>query len=68
MSCSNLFVSNLESLFQFFYMVKGDMCLKTIEKGQKRDVIIREGEGFLLPGRIPHSPQRYANTVGLGIC
>lgn len=42
------------------------MCLKTIEKGEKRDVIIREGECFLLPGRIPHSPQRNAKTIGLG--
>lgn len=49
-------------------MVKGDMCLKTIEKGVRRDVIIREGECFLLPGRIPHSPQRNANTIGLGMC
>lgn len=44
------------------------MCLKTIEKGVKRDVIIREGECFLLPGRIPHSPQRNENTIGLGMC
>lgn len=43
------------------------MCLKTIEKGERRDVIIREGECFLLPGRIPHSPQRYKNTIGLGM-
>lgn len=42
------------------------MCLKTIEKGKKRDVVIREGECFLLPGKIPHSPQRKANTIGLG--
>lgn len=54
--------------FQLFYMVKGDMCLKTIEKGERRDVIIREGEMFLLPGRIPHSPQRNVNTIGLGKC
>jgi len=52
---------------EFFYMVKGDMCLKTIEKGEKRDVVIREGECFLLPGKIPHSPQRKANTIGLVI-
>lgn len=44
------------------------MCLKTIEKGERRDVIIREGELFLLPGKIPHSPQRNANTIGLGMC
>jgi len=25
-------------------MVKGDMCLKIIEKGRPKDVIIKEGE------------------------
>lgn len=43
------------------------MCLKTIEKGERRDVFIREGESFLLPGGIFHSPQREANTIGLGM-
>ncbi|NWU98819.1 3HAO dioxygenase, partial [Upupa epops] len=52
---------------QLFYQVKGDMCLKIIENGEKKDIIIREGEMFLLPARIPHSPQRYTNTVGLVI-
>ncbi|MCY5962585.1 hypothetical protein OV760_29980, partial [Salmonella enterica subsp. enterica serovar 1,4,[5],12:i:-] len=42
-----------------------DMCLKIIEKGKHKDVHIREGEMFLLPARISHSPQRQANTVGL---
>jgi len=29
------------------------------------DVPIREGQVFLLPALMPHSPQRKANTVGL---
>ena len=43
----------------------GDMVLKIVERGIHKDVVIKEGELFLLPARIPHSPQRYENTVGL---
>lgn len=50
---------------EFFYQIEGDMVLKVIEKGVARDINIREGEIFLLPPRIPHSPQRLENTVGL---
>jgi len=46
-------------------MVHGDMCLKIMEKGVPKDVVIKEGEMFLLPAHIPHSPQRFENTVGL---
>ena len=53
---------------EFFYQVEGDMVLKIInEKGEKVDVEIKEGEIYLLPARVPHSPQRKANTVGLVI-
>ncbi|KAL1417216.1 hypothetical protein MTO96_027096 [Rhipicephalus appendiculatus] len=58
---------HLEEGEEFFYMLRGDMLLKVVEHGKKKDVVIREGEVFLLPGRIPHSPQRRANTVGLVI-
>jgi 3-hydroxyanthranilate 3,4-dioxygenase len=52
---------------EFFYQVEGDITLKIIEDGQPVDVPIREGEIFLLPPKVPHSPQRKANTVGLVI-
>ncbi|GFR00457.1 3-hydroxyanthranilate 3,4-dioxygenase, partial [Trichonephila clavata] len=51
----------------FFYMMKGDMRLVVAERGQFRDIRIREGEVFLLPARIPHSPQRISDTLGLVI-
>ncbi|XP_017293451.1 3-hydroxyanthranilate 3,4-dioxygenase isoform X1 [Kryptolebias marmoratus] len=56
---------HIEEGEELFFQLKGDMCLKVIENGQHKDVHIKEGEMFLLPARIPHSPQRQANTVGL---
>lgn len=52
---------------EFFYQLEGDMLLRTIQDGARVDVPIREGEILLLPAHVPHSPQRYANTVGLVI-
>ena len=53
---------------ELFYQLKGDISVKIInEEGQPEVIHIREGEMFLLPSRIPHSPQRPANTVGIVI-
>jgi len=53
---------------ELFYQIEGDITLKIInEKGEPEDIPIREGEMFLLPPHIPHSPQRPANTIGLVI-
>ncbi|BFZ12294.1 hypothetical protein BsWGS_15333 [Bradybaena similaris] len=56
---------HIEEGEELFYMLSGDMCLKVIEHGKHKDVHIKQGEIFLLPARVPHSPQRSANTVGL---
>lgn len=53
---------------ELFYQIEGDITLKIIhEDGTPEDIPIKEGEMFLLPPRIPHSPQRPANTIGLVI-
>ncbi|XP_065192913.1 3-hydroxyanthranilate 3,4-dioxygenase-like [Sycon ciliatum] len=53
---------------ELFYMVKGSMVLKIMEHGtDPKDIVINEGELFCLPSRIPHSPQRNADTIGLVI-
>ncbi len=52
---------------EFFYQLEGDITLKIIEDGKPKDIEIKEGEIFLLPARVPHSPRRPANTVGLVI-
>jgi 3-hydroxyanthranilate 3,4-dioxygenase len=53
---------------EFFYQLEGDMLLKVYDDGDGRiyDVPIRQGEVFLLPAHVPHSPQRpQENSVGL---
>jgi 3-hydroxyanthranilate 3,4-dioxygenase len=52
---------------EFFYQLQGDILLKTVDGGHALDVPIREGEILLLPPRVPHSPQRGSDTVGLVI-
>lgn len=52
---------------EFFYQIEGDITLPIIIDGKKKVIEIKEGEIFLLPPRVPHSPQRGANTVGLVI-
>jgi 3-hydroxyanthranilate 3,4-dioxygenase len=50
---------------EFFYQLEGDMLLRTIQDGRRVDLPIRQGEILLLPGHVPHSPQRHTDTVGL---
>jgi 3-hydroxyanthranilate 3,4-dioxygenase len=51
---------------EFFYQLRGDMVLKVAEGGRIHDLPIREGEVFLLPSHVRHSPQRpVPGSVGL---
>ncbi len=52
---------------EWFYQVEGDITVKIQEDGKAVEVPIREGEMFLLPAKVPHSPLRGENTVGLVI-
>ncbi|WP_224814225.1 3-hydroxyanthranilate 3,4-dioxygenase [Hasllibacter sp. MH4015] len=53
---------------EFFYQLEGDMVLKLYDQGEFYDVPIREGEVFLLPPHVRHSPQRpMEGSVGLVI-
>ncbi len=50
---------------ELFYQIEGDVMVTIQEDGKARKVEIKEGEMFLLPANVPHSPGRPANTVGL---
>lgn len=53
---------------EFFYQLEGDMLLKLYDGTDFYDVPIREGEIFLLPAHVRHSPQRpQEGSIGLVI-
>ena len=52
---------------EFFYQLEGEMILRVQDGGERRDIPIRAGETFLLPPRTPHSPQRFADSIGVVI-
>ena len=58
---------HVDPVEEFFYQVEGDMILKIMENDNRVDIPIKEGEIFLLPKCIPHSPQRFKDTIGLVI-
>ncbi len=52
---------------EFFQQLHGDIVLKTVQNDRIVDIPIREGEVFLLPAEVPHSPRRPEGTVGIVI-
>lgn len=50
---------------ELFYQLEGNITLRVVEDGQIKDIPINEGEMFLLPPRVPHSPQREENSIGM---
>lgn len=52
---------------EFFYQIKGDIVVRIQEDGKAVDVPIKEGEIFLLPAKVPHSPMRSEGSIGLVI-
>lgn len=52
---------------ELFYQLEGNIVVKIQEEGKAVEVPINEGEMFLLPAKVPHSPIRSEGSVGLVI-
>ena len=52
---------------EWFFQVEGDINVRIQEDGKAVDIPIKEGEMFLLPAKVPHSPMRSEGSVGLVI-
>jgi 3-hydroxyanthranilate 3,4-dioxygenase len=52
---------------ELFYQLKGDIAVRVrpLDGSKPHDVVVKEGDLFLLPRWVPHRPQRPAGTVGL---
>lgn len=52
---------------ELFYQLKGEITVYIQEDGKKKAMKLSEGDMFLLPLKIPHSPSRTEGSVGLVI-
>ena len=52
---------------ELFYQIEGDIVVKTQQDGKLLEYDIKEGEMFLLPAKVPHSPIRSEGSIGLVI-
>lgn len=52
---------------ELFYQLEGDIVVRIQVEGKPVDVPIKEGEMFLLPAKVPHSPIRSEKSIGLVI-
>lgn len=52
---------------ELFYQLKGDIAvrIRPLDGSPPHDVVIKEGEMYLLPRHVPHRPQRPDDTIGL---
>ena len=50
---------------ELFYQLEGDIKVIIQEEGKAVEIPVREGEMFLLPAKVPHSPVRSEGSVGL---
>ena len=56
---------HIEKGEELFFQLQGNMDLDIMDNNKFKRIRISQGEMFVLPPCIPHSPQRYANSIGL---
>ncbi len=52
---------------ELFYQLEGHIEVHIQENGQKKTMKLGPGDMYLHPAKIPHSPVRYENSIGLVI-
>ncbi len=52
---------------ELFFQIEGDILIKTQQEGVMVEIPVKEGEMFLLPAKVPHSPVRSEGSIGLVI-
>lgn len=50
---------------ELFYQLEGDIVVRVVDEGKIVDMPIKAGDMFLLPAKVPHSPQRTEGSVGI---
>lgn len=52
---------------ELFYQIEGEIEVHIQEDGQKKTMILGPGDMYLHPAKVPHSPARKENSIGLVI-
>ena len=50
---------------ELYYQLEGEITVYIQENGEKKAMKLSAGDMFLLPARVPHSPNRGENSIGL---
>jgi 3-hydroxyanthranilate 3,4-dioxygenase len=50
---------------ELFYQLEGEITVYIQEDGEKKAMNLKAGDMFLLPAKVPHSPSRSKNSIGL---
>ena len=58
---------HIDPFDEIFYQLKGHIFVHMIEDGRERQVRIEEGDVFILPKQVYHSPRRPPDSIGLVI-